>query len=106
MNGRALIPLALVAMLATPAAAAEEIEYAAEKVVQYALENVVSGTPVTEIVRGVEVSVRPLKTWKSVSGFYCRRYEISVRAPGAEERHAEQTRCRDRDAIWKLVREK
>ncbi len=99
------IALLLCVGLARPAMAADAGN-AAEKVVQYALEHVVSGTPVTEIVGGTRISVRPLRTWKSVSGFYCRRYEITVAPPEAAPERKRQVRCRDRDAIWKLVRKR
>ena len=91
----------------TPAPASDRLPVPdIERVVQYALENVVSGTRVTEIVRGVEVAVRPIRTWKSVSGHYCRRYEITVVAPGEPPDQTTRTRCRDSDAIWKLVPER
>ena len=68
----------------------------------YALENLVSGTTTTVRFGQTAVSVTPLRTWKSVSGHWCRRYELYVSAPGNTPRRSEATRCRQ-DNVWKLL---
>lgn len=70
----------------------------------YALENLVSGTSATLRLGETEVSVTPLRTWKSVSGHWCRRYELVVSEPGAGPELNEATRCRE-DGIWRPVPE-
>lgn len=70
----------------------------------YALENLVSGTSATLRFGDTEVSVTPLRTWKSVSGHWCRRYEQVIAEPGATPERDQATRCRQ-DGVWKLVRE-
>ncbi|HSF94513.1 MAG TPA: hypothetical protein VLA52_05755 [Thermohalobaculum sp.] len=73
--------------------------------VQYALENLVSGTSTAALIRGAEVVVVPLRTWKSVDGFYCRRYEIRVTEAGAAPSEDQLTRCRTKDGVWRLVKQ-
>lgn len=70
----------------------------------YALENLVSGTSATLRLGGTEVSVTPQRTWKSVSGHWCRRYELVVSEPGAGLERDEGTRCRQ-DGVWRPVSE-
>lgn len=71
----------------------------------YALENLVSGTPATLSLGETEVTVTALRTWKSVSNHWCRRYELVVAEPGGAPTREEATRCRQ-DGIWKPVAEK
>ena len=73
-----------------------------ESAVQFALENVVSGTPVPSRVGTTDIVVKPLRTWKSVSGHWCRRYELYVTAPGHAPERSEATRCRQ-DGLWKRL---
>ena len=91
------------AISATASAASVETPY--EEPIQYALENLTSGVSTTSQVRGTDVVVKPIRTWKSVSGHYCRRYEISIGAPGAFVFSGERTRCREKDGGWKAVAE-
>lgn len=79
-------------------------EAAVEKTVQYALENLVSGTASNVSDRGTEIAVTPLRTWKSVSGHWCRRYELIVTQPGADPERNKATRCRQ-DGVWKRLPE-
>ena len=76
-----------------------------EEAVQYALEHLTSGISTASLIKGTEVTVMPTRTWKSVTGHYCRRYEITVTEPGADPDHGERTRCRDGDGVWKKVTE-
>ncbi len=76
-----------------------------EETVQYALEHLTSGISAAALIKGTQVTVMPTRTWKSVSGHYCRRYEITVTEPGTDPDHGEWTRCRDGDGIWKMVTE-
>ena len=45
-----------------------------ETAVQYALEHLTSGISTASQFGGTDVMVMPVRTWKSVSGHYCRRY--------------------------------
>lgn len=73
-----------------------------ESTVQFALENVVSGTPVPARVGTMDIVVKPIRTWKSVSGHWCRRYELYVTAPGDAPERSEATRCRQ-GGLWKRL---
>ena len=75
-----------------------------EDTVQYALENLVSGTAATVGLGGTEVAVTPVRTWKSVSGHWCRRYALVITEPGGMPERSEATRCRQ-DGIWKKLAE-
>ena len=86
-------------------ALAVQAETPIEETVQYALENLTSGTSTAALIDGTEVTVMPTRTWKSVSGHYCRRYEITITEPGADPDHGEWTRCRDGDGVWQMVKE-
>ncbi len=86
-------------------ALAVQAETPIEETVQYALEHLTSGTSTTALIYGTQVRVMPTRTWKSVTGHYCRQYEITVTEPGADPDRAEWTRCRDSDGIWKKVTE-
>ncbi len=86
-------------------ALAVQAETPFEVTVQYALEHLTSGISTASLINGTQVTVMPTRTWKSVSGHYCRRYEITVTAPGADPDHDEWTRCRDGDGVWKKVEE-
>ena len=76
-----------------------------EGAVQYALEHLTSGVAAVSIFNGIEVAVMPMRTWKSVSGHYCRRYEITITKPASAPDRTESTRCRDGNGIWKKVKE-
>jgi surface antigen len=80
-------------------------EITPEATLQYALENLVSGTAATARIGDTEISVTPLRTWKSVSGHWCRRFEMTVSQSGAATERNEATRCRDSDGTWKTVEE-
>jgi len=73
--------------------------------VQYALENLLSGTSTVAMIRGTEVVIVPLRTWKSVDGHYCRRYEIRVTEAGAAPSTDQLTRCRTSEGVWQLVQQ-
>ena len=68
-------------------------------VIGYALENLVSGTSATVHVGETAYAVTPIRTWKSVSGHWCRRYEMTVTEPGNAPQRSEATRCRE-DGLW------
>lgn len=73
-----------------------------ESTVQYALENLISGAAARAELGETDVSVMPIRTWKSVSGHWCRRYEVVVTGPGAGSDRTEATRCRE-DGVWKRL---
>lgn len=87
----------------TTAAAAASVETPYEEPIQYALENLTSGISTTTQVRGTAVVVMPIRTWKSISGHYCRRYEIKISEPGGQPFEDERTRCREKTGTWKPV---
>ena len=70
--------------------------------VQYALENLVSGTAVTTKRGKTQITVTPIRTWKSVSDHWCRLYAVIVTAPGKAQNRTEETRCRQ-TGIWKRL---
>lgn len=72
--------------------------------IQYALERLTSGISANSQVGDVAVTVKPIRTWKSVTGHYCRQYEIMIAKPDSAVDQSEGTRCRDRDGIWKQVK--
>jgi len=76
-----------------------------EGAVQYALEHLTSGISTASMFQGTEVEIRPVRTWKSVSGHYCRQYEITVTEPASGPNRDERIRCRDGDGKWKHVKE-
>ena len=86
-------------------ALAVQAETPFEEAVQYALENLTSGISTVSLIEGTEVTVMPTRTWKSVTGHYCRRYEITVTEPGSDPDRREWTRCRDSDGIWRKITE-
>ena len=49
-------------------------------------------------------TVRPLKTWLSTSGHYCRSFEESIRLASGAEQVLQAIGCRDDDGVWKRVR--
>ena len=100
-----LIAILVALWVSSTLAFAARAETPYEAAVQYALEHLTSGISTASRVNGIEVTVMPMRTWKSVSGHYCRRYEITITKPGADPDHGEWTRCRDGDGAWKKVRE-
>lgn len=96
----ALVAFAVASPVAAHAASPAEIERA----VQYALEKLPSGTLTNTVDAGTKIAVTPVRTWKSVSGHYCRQYELTVTRPGGAPERSESTRCRDNDGVWKKIR--
>ena len=86
-------------------ALAVQAESPIEETVQYALEHLTSGISTASLIEGTQVTVVPTRTWKSITGHYCRRYEFTITEPGSNPDHGEQTRCRDGDGLWKKVTE-
>ena len=89
--GLTIVSLAPSAALSQPAGE--------DSVIGYALENLVSGTSATVHVGETAYAVRPLRTWKSVSGHWCRHYEMTVTEPNRTPSRSEATRCRQ-DGLW------
>ena len=102
MSRRRIMAAGLALSLAGVVAWSAAAQTTRESAVQFALENVVSGTPVPARVGTADIVVKPIRTWKSVSGHWCRRYEVYVTAPGNTPRRSEATRCRQ-DGVWKLL---
>ena len=70
-----------------------------DSAIGYALENLVSGAAATVHVGETAYAVKPLRTWKSVSGHWCRHYEMTVTEPNRTPSRSEATRCRQ-DGLW------
>ena len=86
-------------------ALAVQAETPFEETVQYALEHLTSGISTASLIDGTQITVMPTRTWKSVTGHYCRQYEMTIAKPDSAPDHGEWTRCRDGDGIWKKVKE-
>jgi surface antigen len=98
--GRLIAALAGLVLPCTFAMAAEaQAPY--EESIQYALERLTSGISANSLVGGTAVTVKPIRTWKSVSGHYCRQYEITIAKPDSTPDQGEGIRCRDGDGKWK-----
>ncbi len=100
-----LFPLYAALVVSSTFAFATRGDTSYEAAVQYSLENLTSGNSTAFLVNGNEVMVMPLRTWKSVSGHYCRQYEIAVTKPASAPDRTGSIRCRDGDGIWKKVKE-
>ncbi len=100
-----LIAILVALWVSSTLAFAARAETPYEAAVQYALEHLTSGISTASQFGETEVMVMPVRTWKSVSGHYCRQYEITITKPTADPDHAERTRCRDGDGKWKQVKE-
>jgi surface antigen len=98
----AALPLLLWAALVTSAQGTSHYE----DEVQYALEKLTSGTSTAATVGGTHVTVTPQRTWKSVTGHYCREFLLTVREPDSAVERLQGIRCRDRDGKWKTPRQK
>lgn len=96
------IAAGLVVLAASLPASAPRAQITLESTVQYALENLISGAAAKAELGETNVSVMPIRTWKSVSGHWCRRYEVVVTAPGVGPDRTEATRCRQ-DGVWKRL---
>jgi surface antigen len=86
------------------ASVAAEAQAPYEASIQYALERLTSGITANSQVGEVAVTVKPVRTWKSVSGHYCREYEITIANPDTTSDQDAGIRCRDSDGIWKQVK--
>ena len=104
-----MMPVRLIAILialwiSSTFAFAASAESPYEAAVQYALEHLTSGISTASLVNGSEVTVMPMRTWKSVSDHYCRQYEITVTKPASDPDRTGSIRCRDDDGVWKNVK--
>lgn len=88
-------------VFACGSAMAAEAQAPYEESIQYALERLTSGISANSLVGGTAVTVKPIRTWKSVSGHYCRQYEITIAKPDSSADQREGIRCRDGDGKWK-----
>jgi hypothetical protein len=96
----AVLTAGLISMMAETVTRASTDDPMIDGAIQYALENLVSGTGTSTTIRGTEVSVKPLRTWKSVSGHYCRRFELRIAPPGAAPSTGQHTSCRV-GGVWR-----
>jgi surface antigen len=46
--------------------------------------------------------VRPLRTFRTASGYFCRDFQEAITADGADESHV-RTACRDQDGVWVIL---
>ncbi len=100
-----LFPIYIALWVSSTFGFAARAETPYEAAVQYALEYLTSGISTASLINGNEVMVMPMRTWKSVSGHYCRQYEITITKPASVPDRTESTRCRSGDGVWKKVKE-
>ncbi len=50
-------------------------------------------------------SVAPLRTYRTAEGYYCRKFRVTVFSVNNGQASALGTACRDRDEIWKSIRQ-
>lgn len=76
----------------------------ANQVVQNALENVLSGTVLSwqNPVSGHSGSVKPVRTFRSKSGLYCRDYDETLSIGDRTETYTDAA-CRGADGQWNPV---
>lgn len=91
------------ALSAGPTAADYRPQSGAEAaVVQLALETRPSGKSLRwTTAQGASAFLTPTRTWRSVSGNFCRVLEIKLFADGAEPAVHSSIFCRDDDGVWK-----
>jgi surface antigen len=109
MRASTLLAALISLLIPCTSAVAGEAQAPYEESIQYALERLTSGISANSQIGDVEVTVKPTRTWKSVSGYYCRQYEITIAKPGSAPNQdvpsqGEGIRCRDGDGIWKRVK--
>lgn len=77
----------------------------ARETVQRALETLASERSLgwTSASGRVTGSVTPLATFKTTTGYYCRRYREAVVGAGRGAASAVRIACRDDDGLWKPV---
>nr|WP_282449455.1 RT0821/Lpp0805 family surface protein [Roseibium sp. CAU 1639] len=77
----------------------------ADKSLQSALENAVSGKSVTwkNPASGAQGSITPLKTWKNDQGAYCRSYSEWIRPATGKSIRRNGVACRSQNAVWKTA---
>ena len=95
------------ALLLSPAAAqAADSDQATERLVQFGLEVLRSGKPLSQSHDGGRsgVELRVLKTWKSTSGHYCRRFELRQLRQRRAISNNQHVRCRESGGGWRPVR--
>ena len=88
-----------------PASLQESDRSYAERSLQSALENSVSGKALvwTNPSSGARGSVTPLKTWKNDRGAYCRSYSEWIRPASGKSIRRRGVACRTENAIWKAA---
>jgi len=100
------IPSAVLALLFAPMSASAAFQDApTERLVQFGLETLRSGARLSQPVDDgkTTLELRVLRTWKSKSGHYCRRYELRWRSEFAKTDRLGGVRCRDVGGGWKAV---
>jgi surface antigen len=110
-NRKAALVAALIA--SSPAAASADFYsgipsrsvQSAASVIQTALETLPSGQRADWVGRDQGFGyVKPIRTWKSVSGHFCRSFEERLYTSGGKVRSRELTACRVK-GTWRLVEE-
>ena len=74
--------------------------------IQQTLETKVSDetTSYVDETSGTAVAVTPLSTFKTSTGYFCRRYRLTVISETRGRKSDERTACRNDDGIWTDVR--
>lgn len=85
---------------------APRAEVLARNTVQTALETATSQSSLewSFAEDGSKGTVKPLRTYKSTTGFYCREYVEVVETTTDGRNSRQRTACRDLDGIWKPLR--
>jgi surface antigen len=94
----------IVFVIACGTGLAAEAQTPYEESIQYALERLTSGISANSQVGEAEITIKPIRTWKSVTGHYCRQYELTVAKPDSTPDQEEGVRCRDSDGVWKQAK--
>jgi len=104
MRAGKLFTALIVFLIAYTPAFSIEAQTPYEESIQYALERLTSGISANSRVGDAEITVKPIRTWRSVSGHYCRQYELTIAKPDSNPDQEEGIRCRDGDGVWKQVK--
>ena len=102
---RAAVLLAKLSLLATNSAFGADPVSVFERQRQHALERQQSGFSIaTRAPDGDGVAlIRPLRSWKSVSGHFCRAFKTTIEPTSGLRTERTETACRDDDGVWRIT---
>ena len=106
MGRRALVVVSSLACLSVLSAShnahARTPDRTIERLMQFGLETLTTGAALTDRDGTALVSLRVLRTWRTTSGHFCRRYELTWR-PRAGNPPKTGVRCREKGGGWRPV---